>query len=356
MAKVYLALGSNVGDSEHHFKNAVELLSKKISGIKQAPLYKSKAVGFTEQDDFVNTAVSGQTDLSPKELLEFVKSTEKEVGRIDRFRWGPREIDIDIIFYNDQIVDEPHLHIPHAHFAERDFVLRPIMDLDPNLIDPRSKKTVQELHNKLPADQLSILEPAHDAIVVLATQPDTETWEFPKQIYECLDKAAKLFKAGKAPFIITSGDRSISIVSRGLKQPFKECDKLADYLVEQAIPSSKILREGESRDSISNLYYLKTNFFIPRKTRNILFVVADFRIPRLEFLCKRILGPDYKVTFVPISAEVGPSYNERHTMKIQKEFLEPMKDGEHGWLNDKFYDSSMYKYWAEHDRQKYGLK
>lgn len=196
---------------------------------------------------------------------------------------------------------------------------------------------------------------SYDAIVVLATQPDVTTWEFPAQIFDCLNKAIELFEDGIAPYIITSGDRSISIVARGLRQPFKECDKLADYLIEHGVPRGSVLLEGDSRDSISNLYYLKTEFFIPKQMTKILFVVAEFRIPRLKFLCQRILGSDYQVDFEPIAAEVGPTYNESHTMKIQSDFLAPMKDGNHKWLKDKFYSGSMYQYWAEHDKKKYGL-
>lgn len=158
MATVFLALGSNVGESKQLIKKAVELLKSSVQDIIEAPLYTSKAYGVTEQPDFFNTALRGETSLTPLELLEFVKHIEAEVGRVKRFRWGPREIDIDIIFYDDLVVDAPQLTIPHPGLRERDFVLRPICDIDPAYIDPISGKSVRELLTLLPQDEEYILK------------------------------------------------------------------------------------------------------------------------------------------------------------------------------------------------------
>lgn len=157
MATVYLALGSNVGDAQAHIDTAIELLSAKIRGIKRAPLYRSKAVGYTDQADFTNTAIGGQTELSPKELLTFTQEVEQKVGRIKRFRWGPREIDVDLIFYDDRTSDTPELTLPHPAFRERDFVLQPLKDLNPELTDPQTGRTVTELLADLPTAAKSIL-------------------------------------------------------------------------------------------------------------------------------------------------------------------------------------------------------
>lgn len=156
MTTVYLALGSNVGDSEAFIAKAVELLGAKLSDIELAPLYRSKAVGYTDQPDFVNTALSGKTDLEPEALLAFVKNIEKQIGRVERFRWGPREIDIDIIFYGNQVIDASALTIPHPRFRERDFVLKPLCDLDPAATDPASGQTMAELLALLGPDQASL--------------------------------------------------------------------------------------------------------------------------------------------------------------------------------------------------------
>ncbi|HVS58388.1 MAG TPA: 2-amino-4-hydroxy-6-hydroxymethyldihydropteridine diphosphokinase [Candidatus Saccharimonadales bacterium] len=156
MITVYLALGSNVGDSARYIAKAVELLAAQVHDIEQAPLYVSHAVGYTDQPDFVNTALRGQTNLSPQELLTFVKDIEQHVGRIFRFRWGPREIDIDIILYGDKVVAKENLTIPHARFRERDFVLKPLCDLDPNVKDPITRKTAAELLQAIPAAEQSL--------------------------------------------------------------------------------------------------------------------------------------------------------------------------------------------------------
>ena len=149
MAKVFLGLGSNVGNREKNIKRAVGLLSEKIKNIKLARIYKSKPYGFKNQDYFLNTALSGNTDLSPEELFHFIKDVEKEVGRIKRFHWGPREIDIDILFYENLIYETDFLVIPHPRIQERDFVLKPLCDLNPDLIHPVLKKTVKELLDEL---------------------------------------------------------------------------------------------------------------------------------------------------------------------------------------------------------------
>jgi 2-amino-4-hydroxy-6-hydroxymethyldihydropteridine diphosphokinase len=145
MTEVYLALGANVGDAEGNINKAVDLLGRELVDIKRAPLYRSKAAGYSEQPDFVNTAISGQTELSPAELLTFIKNVETKVGRVERFRWGPREIDIDIIFYGRQVISQYGLKIPHASFRERDFVLKPLIELEPGLTDPVEHKKLTEL-------------------------------------------------------------------------------------------------------------------------------------------------------------------------------------------------------------------
>ncbi|MBL8121580.1 2-amino-4-hydroxy-6-hydroxymethyldihydropteridine diphosphokinase [Candidatus Saccharibacteria bacterium] len=156
MATVFLALGSNVGDSPALIAGAIEMLESQLQGIVRAPLYTSKAVGYTDQPDFCNTAMRGETDLPPIALLKFVKDIEQEMGRIHRFRWGPREIDIDIIYYGELLLDTPELTIPHPRAHERDFVLQPIADIAPDFIDPRDNCTVQALLDRLSADHTAI--------------------------------------------------------------------------------------------------------------------------------------------------------------------------------------------------------
>jgi 2-amino-4-hydroxy-6-hydroxymethyldihydropteridine diphosphokinase len=155
---VYLALGSNVGDSPANIAQAIKLLGTSLKQIKQAPTYISKAVGYTDQPNFLNTAVSGQTDLSPEALMEFIENVERQVGRTASFHWGPREIDIDIIFYGDLVLKTEKLIIPHPYLRDRDFVLQPLNDLDPQMIEPVSKQTIQSLLAKISPQQKSIIK------------------------------------------------------------------------------------------------------------------------------------------------------------------------------------------------------
>jgi len=157
MTTVYLALGSNTGDPPARIRQAVKLLQPLLKDLKQAPLYLSKAAGYTDQADFYNTAVSGQTDLEPTALLDRLKQIEQQVGRRPTFHHGPREIDIDIIFYDDLKLRTPELTLPHPAFAQRDFVMQPIVDLNADLIDPVSHQPVQKLLNNLTDEQRFLL-------------------------------------------------------------------------------------------------------------------------------------------------------------------------------------------------------
>ncbi len=135
MVKIYLALGSNVGDRKKNIKKAIDLLSKEIKDVKVASLYETEPVGYINQPKFINTALEGYTNLSPDELLKFCQDVEKKVGRIYRFKWGPREIDIDILLYGNFKIDKPNLKIPHPLMLERDFVMKPLKELNPNITE-----------------------------------------------------------------------------------------------------------------------------------------------------------------------------------------------------------------------------
>lgn len=149
MTKIFLALGSNLGDKKQHIEEALELLKKQIKDIKVAKFYETKPQYYEEQNTFINTVIVGLTNLNPKELLHFIKDVEKEIGRKKRFHFGPREIDIDILFYDDLIYKEENLVIPHPLLQEREFVLKPLMDLEPDFVHPVLKKTVKELYEEL---------------------------------------------------------------------------------------------------------------------------------------------------------------------------------------------------------------
>ncbi|EEP60591.1 2-amino-4-hydroxy-6-hydroxymethyldihydropteridine diphosphokinase [Sulfurihydrogenibium yellowstonense] len=157
MNEVYLGLGSNVGDRLLNLNKAIELLSQKIQILKKSKIYISKAVGYTDQPDFYNMVLYGKTDLSPEELFNFIKDVEKNAGRVYRFHWGPREIDIDILFYNDLVYKSDKLNIPHPRLHERDFVLLPLIELNPKLFHPVLNKRVSDLKEFMENSVIGVL-------------------------------------------------------------------------------------------------------------------------------------------------------------------------------------------------------
>ncbi|WP_299228452.1 2-amino-4-hydroxy-6-hydroxymethyldihydropteridine diphosphokinase [Sulfurihydrogenibium sp.] len=157
MNEVYLGLGSNVGDRLLNLNKAIELLSGKIQILKKSKIYVSKAVGYTDQPDFYNMVLYGRTDLSPEELFNFIKDVEKNAGRVYRFHWGPREIDIDILFYNDLVYKSDKLNIPHPRLHERDFVLLPLIELNPKLFHPVLNKRVSDLKEFMENSVIGVL-------------------------------------------------------------------------------------------------------------------------------------------------------------------------------------------------------
>jgi 2-amino-4-hydroxy-6-hydroxymethyldihydropteridine diphosphokinase len=157
MAVVFLALGSNLGNRRQYMDRAVTLLQEHVTIDGRAPYYVTSPVGYTDQGDFMNGLVRGTTKLSPQELIEFIRKVEEEVGRVRRWRWGPREVDVDIIFYDDMVVDEPDLMIPHVRYSERDFVLQPLIDIAPDHKDPVTGLTAGELLADLSDEQRSVI-------------------------------------------------------------------------------------------------------------------------------------------------------------------------------------------------------
>ena len=150
MSNVYLGLGSNMGDREANLTKAIALLSKKMRLLKQSSLYETAAWGYTEQADFLNQALQLETDLKPLPLLNFLKKTEVEIGRVENFRYGPRLIDIDILFYDDLIRNTKKLQIPHPRIAERAFVLVPLNEIAPDFMHPVLGKTIAEMLAEVP--------------------------------------------------------------------------------------------------------------------------------------------------------------------------------------------------------------
>jgi len=147
--EVYLSLGSNIGDREDNLRKALKELSAEITIEKRSPVYETEPKHILAQPLFLNMALKGATNLSARELLQFIKKIEQEMGRLGGERFGPRIIDIDILFYGQEIVDEPDLVIPHPRLALRAFVLAPLNDIAPDLRHPILKVSVRELLKSL---------------------------------------------------------------------------------------------------------------------------------------------------------------------------------------------------------------
>lgn len=156
--KIALALGSNLNNPQQQLISGIEFLSEIVSEIKVAPFYKSSPQGFSEQDDFYNTCISGITTLEPQELLIALKKIEKRMGKSEQFTNGPRIIDLDIILFEGQIVQGLFLQIPHPRMHERDFVLQPLAEIEPNWLHPKLLLSIKELLANLKSNQQFILQ------------------------------------------------------------------------------------------------------------------------------------------------------------------------------------------------------
>ena len=136
--EVYLSIGSNMGDKKKHLDTAVERLggTNGIKVIDVSDYIVTAPVGYTSQDDFLNAAVHIKTVLEPKDLLEVIHDIENSDGRVRDVHWGPRTIDIDIILYDELIINTKELTIPHPEAEKREFVLKPLTQIAPNVLHP----------------------------------------------------------------------------------------------------------------------------------------------------------------------------------------------------------------------------
>lgn len=146
---VYVALGGNIGDRPAFIHAALDALKAYVSVEETSHLYETQPMHVTDQPLFLNAVCRGATRLSPSDLLRALKRTEDELGRTKTVRYGPRNVDLDILFYSDAVVDTPSLTIPHIRIPERDFVLAPLLDLEPDLRHPRLDLTVRQLWDRL---------------------------------------------------------------------------------------------------------------------------------------------------------------------------------------------------------------
>ena len=142
MTRAYVGVGANLGDREATIRAAIDALPG-IVGVSE--LRETDPVGVVDQPAFLNGAVALETELAPRELLDALLAVERDLGRERRERWGPRTIDLDLLLYGDETIDEPGLTVPHPRLHERRFALEPLLDLDPEVAIPGRGRVIDLL-------------------------------------------------------------------------------------------------------------------------------------------------------------------------------------------------------------------
>ncbi|EOU1117369.1 2-amino-4-hydroxy-6-hydroxymethyldihydropteridine diphosphokinase [Clostridium perfringens] len=149
--EAYLSYGSNIGDKKYYIEEALNEINKAYHTeiIKKSNLIETEPWGYTEQDEFLNGACKIKTLLNPKELIKFLLSVEQKLKRERKIKWGPRTIDLDVIFFNDLVSEDEDIILPHPRMHERSFVLEPLNEIAPYKVHPLYRKRVFELLEEL---------------------------------------------------------------------------------------------------------------------------------------------------------------------------------------------------------------
>lgn len=151
----YIGIGSNLGDKVSQCKKAISEILKEDHHklLAKSSLFKTKPIGYTSQDWFINGVIKIETDLKAIELFRALKNIESRLGRKETFRCGPRVIDLDILFFDEEKIEMEDLQIPHPRLQERQFALIPLAEIDRNLLHPVLKKSIGELLEHFTEDQ-----------------------------------------------------------------------------------------------------------------------------------------------------------------------------------------------------------
>ena len=149
MHRVYVGIGSNIGDRQKNLGEAVSRLGSEqsVKLVTQSSFYETHPVGGPPQEDYLNGVLEAETSLSPEDLLVFFKRIEQDMGRVPAGRNEPRVIDLDILLYDNEVLKKDKIEIPHPRMHERSFVLKPLAEIAPEAVHPVFKKTIQELWN-----------------------------------------------------------------------------------------------------------------------------------------------------------------------------------------------------------------
>ncbi|MBS4029611.1 MAG: 2-amino-4-hydroxy-6-hydroxymethyldihydropteridine diphosphokinase [Ignavibacteriales bacterium] len=145
MSRVFLGLGSNIENRLEYLQKTFQEISKQYNIISVSAIYETEPIGETNQQNFLNAVIEIETDETPKQLFSFIKSVEKKIGRIERGKWQAREIDIDILLFDNVVLDIPELTIPHKEMHNRKFVLQPASEIAGSIVHPVFKKSITRL-------------------------------------------------------------------------------------------------------------------------------------------------------------------------------------------------------------------
>lgn len=148
---VFISMGSNIEDREEHLSIGISELKKdeRVTIQSISSIYETEPVGYTEQENFLNLVVKLMTTYTPDELLQVTQEIEKKAKKNTLIRWGPRTLDLDILLYNQENIEMSNLQIPHPRMLERAFVIVPLLEIDPSLMLPRQKETLQQINERL---------------------------------------------------------------------------------------------------------------------------------------------------------------------------------------------------------------